>query len=88
MSWSRTWRITKMRDYGDKWSDEIKDRAMLEQPKEEFERKILKKKFTFLKENERKADHRTPSLGMWKERCKNKVSPTAPSKQLQKTEVG
>lgn len=83
-----------MRDYGDKWSDEIKDRAMLEQPKEEFERKILKKKSggkkysTFLKENERKADHRTPSLGMWKERCKNKVSPTVPSKQLQKTEVG
>lgn len=34
-----------MTNYGDKWSDKIKDRAMLEQPKEEFERKILKKKF-------------------------------------------
>lgn len=84
-----------MTNYGDKWSDKIKDRAMLEQPKEEFERKILKKKFgkkkkssTFLKENERKSDHRPPSAGMWKERCKNRVSPTAPSKQLQKTEVG
>lgn len=51
MSWSRTWRITKRRDYGDKWSDEIKDQAMLEQPKEEFERKILKKKSGKKKKN-------------------------------------
>lgn len=42
-----------MKDYGDKWSDKIKNRAMLEQPKEEFERKILKKKF----EKKKKIQH-------------------------------